>query len=95
MGEETEDLTPGFELRLLQEIKHSIVRGIVLTNYPTEDANNPLDRQITVHTYLELRNVEPQFFGNAAAEVNIACRLSPTTGTISVRTMSKRFEIKH
>lgn len=95
IGEETDNLAPGFELRLLQEVKHSVVRGMVLANYPVEDANNPLDRQITVHTYLELRNVDPQFFGNATTELTIACRLSPTTGTISVRTISKRLQIKH
>jgi hypothetical protein len=95
MGEETEDLAQGFELRLLQEVKHAIPRGIVLSNYPTEDANNPSDRQIAVHTYLDLRNVDPQFFGNAHAEITVSCRLSPATGTISVRTISKRFEIKH
>lgn len=95
MGEETEGLASGFELRLLQEIKHAIVRGIVLTNYSAEDSNNPADRQIAVHTYLDLRNVDPQFFGNASAEINIACRISPATGTISVRTISKRFNITH
>jgi hypothetical protein len=95
MGEETENLAAGSELRLLQEIKHAIPRGIVLSNYSIEDANNPNDRQIAVHTYLDLRNVDPQFFGNAHAEITISCRLSPATGTISVRTMSRRFKIEH
>lgn len=80
------------EKNLINELKVAITKGIVLNNYPSEDAHNPNDRQIEIYSYINLKNIDNAL--NGIIKLRILCRLSLNTKTLSLRTIQKNFLVE-
>lgn len=75
--------------KLVVAIRNAIPRGIITYIAPADDINNPLDRQLEVYTYVDLKNIGM----DGIAKINVLCRLSVFNGTLSVRTVQKYFKV--
>jgi hypothetical protein len=82
-------LDMSLEAAIINEIRKSAVRGVVLNNNQSDDTHNPLDRQIEIYTYLNLKDINPAL--NGIAKFKVLCRLSLSNGTLSLRTISRNF----
>lgn len=85
------DLDDSLENNITNEIRKAIPRGIILFNYKSDDMHNPLDRQIEIYTYVKLKDVNQSL--NGIAKMKVACRLSSSNGTLSLRTIDKNFVV--
>lgn len=92
LGIKAADLDYSLENNITNEIRRAVPRGIVLFNYPSDDTHNPLDRQIEIYTYVKLNDINKSL--NGIAKMKIACRLSSSNGTLSLRTIDKNFIVE-
>jgi hypothetical protein len=86
---EPDIIPPNFEQKIIDEVRRSVVRGIVLYNHPAEDATN--DRQLEVYSYIDFSKIDPSIIGKAT--LKILCRLSLKTGILSLRTIQRNFKV--
>lgn len=84
---------PNFQANIIANIRKSIPIGIVLTNHPSMDNFNPLDRQLEIYTYVKLNDIDPAL--NGIAKIIANCRLSLSAGTLSLRTINKTFTVSN
>lgn len=82
-------LDMSLEGSVVNEIRKAVVRGIVLNNSPSDDTHNPLDRQLEIYTYVNLKDINPSL--NGIAKLKVLCRLSLSNGSLSLRTISRNF----
>jgi hypothetical protein len=80
------------EKNIVNEIRNSVTRGIILFNHQSDDSHNPLDRQLEIYSYVNLSSIDPSLSG--IAKLKIICRMSLTDGSISLRTIQKNFSIE-
>lgn len=92
VGLDAEALDLSLERNIVGEIRKAIPKGIVLYNHQSDDSFNPLDRQIEVYTYVRLSDIDPSIDG--VAKIKVLCRLSLTTGALSLRTIDKNFAVE-
>jgi hypothetical protein len=76
--------------KIINEIRMSIPRGIILQNSPADD--NPRDRQLEIYTFVKLKNIDKSLDG--IVKLRVWCRLSVLQGILSLRTISKNFTIE-
>lgn len=87
-----EELDSSFERKLIEEIRRAITRGIVVYNHQSDDTHNPLDRQLEIYTYVNLPSIDPQLQG--VARLTAVCRLSVFNNMLSLRTISRNFQVE-
>jgi hypothetical protein len=86
------DFGSHLEQKILTELKLAIVRGIVLTSAKTEDPHNPRDRYLEIYSYVNLPSIDRKLKG--IVKMKIWCRLSAFSGTLSIRTIQKNFQVE-
>lgn len=86
---DSDKLDTSLEIKIVNEIRKAVPKGIVLYNYPSDDTHNPLDRQIEVYTYINLSDIDQSL--NGIIKLRVACRLSLSNGLMSLRTIEKNF----
>lgn len=79
---------------IINELKNAIPRGIIISSYKSEDTHNPLDRQLEIYSYINLKNIDPSLTRVSIAKLKIYCRLSVSNGSLTVRTIDKNFNIE-
>jgi hypothetical protein len=77
------------QMRILNEIKIAIPKGILLFNHQAQDSHNPNDRQLEIYSYIDLKNINPKL--TDVVKLRIYCRLSLQSGVLSLRTIQKNF----
>jgi hypothetical protein len=75
--------------KLMLAIRNAIPKGVITYIEQADDVNNPLDRQLEVYTYVDLKNINM----DGIAKIKVLCRLSVFNGTLSVRTVQKYFKV--
>jgi hypothetical protein len=83
-------LDMGSEIKIIDEIRKAISRGIVLYNYASDDLHNPLDRQLEIYTYIKLSDINPALEG--IVKLRVLCRLSIYNGILTLRSINRNFE---
>jgi hypothetical protein len=82
------------EHNIIREVVSSIPKGFVLNIYPSDDVHNPLDKQIEIFAYFDIRSLIPDYDdGDGIVKLKVLCRFSAVSGTLSLRTMQKNFSI--
>lgn len=82
----------GLEQKIMNELKNSIPRGIVIFNHQSDDQHNPLDRQLEIYTYFDVSKLSP--ISEAIAKIKVMCRLSVYDGTLMVRGINRNFPVE-
>jgi hypothetical protein len=80
------------EMKIVQEIRSAIPKGIILYNRQAEDTHNPLDRILDIYSYIDLKTIDPSISG--IAKIIITCRFSVLNKTLSLRTINKNFSVE-
>jgi hypothetical protein len=91
LGNDVSTADPSLETNIINAIRFSIPRGMVLTSLPSDDMHNPLDRQLEIYTHADLSAIDPSF---GLAKLKVYCRLGVMNKTLSLRTIQRNFEIE-
>lgn len=78
---------PLIDNKLVNEIKKSIPKGIVLFVSDVDDVHNPLDKYIEIYTYIKLENVFKKAEG--IAKFIVVCRISAVNSSLTIKTVKK------
>ena len=82
------------ENNIIREIVSAIPRGFVLNIYKSDDIHNPLDKQIEIFAYFDIRSLIPNYDnGDGIVKLKVLCRFSAVGGTLSLRTIQRNFLI--
>lgn len=86
---DAESLNISLERNIVEEIRKAVPRGIVVYNNASDDPHNPLDRQLEVYSYVDLKAIDNSL--NGIAKLMITCRFSVSSGILSLRTINRNF----
>jgi hypothetical protein len=92
LGDDARKFLPAAEAKLTSLMKQSIYNGWVVRLDSVDDIANPNDRYIQVYTRFNLAQLDSDLKG--IAKIYINCRVSPSKGIVSVRGISKHFDIE-
>lgn len=81
------DRIPGFNEKIVEAIKKSIVKSKLVSNMMCSDKNNPRDCQLEVFAYIRLNEIDP-FFEKMVVSYTASLRLSAFEGEVTIKTIS-------
>lgn len=92
VGQDVSSFAPTLELGVVNAIRQAIPNGLVISSYPSEDLHNPLDRQLQIYIYVNIKQIDDDLEGTA--KLMVLCRLSAYQGTLTIRNIQRNFDVE-